>query len=218
MTLWDSVSKSDPESLKEVKYGARQFTAIDAYSQIKRATALWGPMGGSWGVSDGKFHLFGGKLVYQAKMHHTDGDQCRIIEIQSCINVDKQDAVKCVVTDAITKGLSWWGFDSEIFSGSLQWNGHKYVDTKEPPKSPPKKKEKVEKYSKMCPSIIGLYKKYKEAGKTTEQWKDLLVSMDVLGKLDEGGALTQTEYSMLETNVMAVQDKGGETFTEEDDG
>jgi len=49
LKLWNSVEKTDPSTTKEVGYGAHKYTAIDAYSQIKRATEIFGAYGSGWG-------------------------------------------------------------------------------------------------------------------------------------------------------------------------
>tara|TARA_R100000664_G_scaffold34097_1_gene53966 strand:+ start:1613 stop:1795 length:183 start_codon:yes stop_codon:yes gene_type:complete len=38
MSLWDSISESDTNFLKTVKFGARQFMSIDPQYQIKKMT------------------------------------------------------------------------------------------------------------------------------------------------------------------------------------
>ena len=52
LKLWDSVEKTDPSHTKKVFSGGHNFTAIDAYHQIKNATELWGAYGTAWGFSE----------------------------------------------------------------------------------------------------------------------------------------------------------------------
>jgi len=139
MELWDKVKTSDPKSLKEVSYGARHFTAISAYHQILKATETWGPVGKGWG--------------WFVLNHMTDSipqhpDLCTVgIRIWykgnisggfpifgSCKWMGKggidHEAPKKALTDAITKGLSYLGFNADIFLQELKWDGDKYVGAK----------------------------------------------------------------------------------------
>jgi len=133
MELWDKVKTSDPKSLKEVAYGKRHFTTISAYYQIRDATKLWGPVGKGWGWD-----------VMPAPPQHPDyftvlihlwvGDGISVDAKVPCFGCAKWDAdgPKKALTDAITKGLSYLGFNSDVFLNQLKWDGNKYVDTAKP--------------------------------------------------------------------------------------
>ena len=49
--IWNLVNKTDEQYVKGVKYGDREFSAIDPYYQIRLATAAFGPMGEGFGLS-----------------------------------------------------------------------------------------------------------------------------------------------------------------------
>lgn len=135
MELWNQVCETDPATTKQVAYGKRKFTAIDAQAQIKRATELWGPFGDKWSVTelDFAFHVPEGSnyAVYHASLVYPLGEkkQGRIyiysdIEIYSNGKYNS-DWTKKLATDALTKGLSKLGFNSDVFEG--RFDDNKYV-------------------------------------------------------------------------------------------
>lgn len=150
--LWNAVSKTDPAHVKEVSLGKRKFSAIDAYSQIKEATALFGPVGQGWGwvIKDVKFWSEGPGanlcVVIITLWWHTPyvkdkpnennpfdgarreydvtGLNIMAREKNGDVRVD-DDCTKKALTDAITKGLSYLGFNADVFFGAFDDN--KYV-------------------------------------------------------------------------------------------
>ena len=150
MKLWDSVCVTDPKVTKEVNVG-RKFTAICAQSQIKRATELWGPMGGVWAVNNENFKIIGNYCIYTATLIYPSGVIGIHADIEIIFSSGKRkelyndDFTKKVATDALTKGLSKLGFNADIFEGKFDDN--KYVaDLKAQKKttttgSPPKETE-----------------------------------------------------------------------------
>ena len=128
MSFWNKVCETNPGITKDVSYGARKFTAIDAQHQLKRATELWGPYGGKWGVKNINWGYVGdGKatpieLTIEASFYSPLGE----FEISS----DTKYAVggdcrKKLLTDLTTKALSKLGFNSDVFEGKFDDN--KYV-------------------------------------------------------------------------------------------
>lgn len=139
MELWDKVKTSDPKSLKEVAYGKRHFTAISAYHQIKKATELWGPVGGMWGwdligqsdIPQNKdLCIIGINLWVVTQNNNKVNGRC-VVPVFGAAKWES-DAPKKALTDAITKGLSYLGFNADIFLQELKWDGNKYVDTAKP--------------------------------------------------------------------------------------
>ena len=56
MLIWSQTCETDPQYTKSVPKGKGfSITAIDAQSQIMKATELFGPFGHGWGVSSEKF-------------------------------------------------------------------------------------------------------------------------------------------------------------------
>lgn len=137
MQIWDQVEKSDIDHTKAVPYGSFKFTAIDAQSQLKRATEIFGPCGLGWGTrhetfepivvdpADPHYTL----LKYQAQFFWKLGDQEGCFDIASDIELFEKsknewrrttDPVKKCRTDAVTKALSWLGFNADVFLGKFE--------------------------------------------------------------------------------------------------
>ena len=132
MALWESVCKTDPKNTKHVNQRGG-FTAIGAQSQIKAATEQFGMMGVGWGTKNESYEVLGSTLLkYQAILWFMfEGEKGEFpiassILIVSGDRVD-DDCIKKVQTDAITKGLSRLGFNSDVFEGAFDDN--KYVNT-----------------------------------------------------------------------------------------
>lgn len=149
--LWNAVCKTYPSATKQVNLGARQFTAIDAYSQIKRATEVFGAVGDGWGWDIRQIQHMGAspndvvtvtiELWYRPPLEGDAADPMAVGK-KSCfssvgcaqltrLGKDKKvrvdtDAVKKATTDAITKGLSYLGFNADVFFGAFDSN--KYVE------------------------------------------------------------------------------------------
>lgn len=145
MMLWKNVEKTDPEFTKFVSFG-RKFTSIGAMSQIKSATKQFGPFGYGWGVRNEQFidkkrdpndHRYD-LLVYIAELWYThDSVECSFpiaadIDIWEYVKTKSawqliDDTYKKVRTDALTKGLSYLGFNADVFLGKFDDN--KYVES-----------------------------------------------------------------------------------------
>lgn len=118
MGIWELVNKTDVKNTKEVAYGSRKFTAIDAYSQIQQATNLRGPYGTRWGFKDlditenADYVILSGIFYYPLK-NCTDGDGVGAFPIWN--NLEKYDSkgklvndlYKKIQTDTLTKCLSY---------------------------------------------------------------------------------------------------------------
>ena len=149
MKIWVDLTPTDPKAKKNVSFGKRTFTAIDAMWQVKRMTEYFGKVGEGWGWT----------LQHTATLETSD-DQGRAIVIEKAFvsiwtgdrsheygghagsaksvyysNDGKfmcdDDACKKAVTDALTKGLSHLGLSSDIFAEAFTDN--KYAQ--EPPES-----------------------------------------------------------------------------------
>ena len=125
MAIWNLVCKTDVNHTKAVSYGKRKFTAIDAMYQIETATAMFGPFGFDWGVRDETFNVIDEIILYQAELYYPNKGKEGIIPLHSSIMFDKDDSVKKVATDALTKGLSKIGFNADVFLG--EFDGNKYT-------------------------------------------------------------------------------------------
>lgn len=134
LSIWERVEKSDPNTLKKMKHGPR-LTAIDAYSQIKKATEIFGPVGLMWGWEPiWTWHESLGYVSCQATFwyHVQDhANRCQFDVVGTHALRDKYDkpildAPKSALTDAVTKALSYLGFNADVFMGTF--DGTKYED------------------------------------------------------------------------------------------
>jgi hypothetical protein len=139
LTLWDSVEKSDERNLRDVNYGARSFTTIDAYPQFKRATEIFGPMGIGWGLKDVSYAVDNYETVdkdgvaYQHVNLRVMATFWYIYEgtpgefpVGTECAMSKKDYTKIAHTDITTKALSYIGFNSDVFMGAF--DGNKYSE------------------------------------------------------------------------------------------
>lgn len=130
MELWNSVCETPPDKTKEVTYG-RGFTTVDPQYRIKRATELWGPFGGEWTVNDCRYDLIKeGETIllvsFSGILVTPHGEQA--ITSDAFFRNKKgviEDIWKSLYTDALTKGLSRMGFNSDVHEG--MYDDDKYV-------------------------------------------------------------------------------------------
>lgn len=133
MRIWEQVERTDPGVTKPTDLGRMKITAISPQSQRKRATELWGPIGQGWGVDseDWRFLDVGDtKLcMYTAQLWYMDDKERREFPINAVIKVSYKaragyeviddEFSKKVSTNALTKGLSMLGFNSDVFEGKF---------------------------------------------------------------------------------------------------
>ncbi len=133
LKFWNSVCVTNPDDTTPVEFGKIKFTAIDAYTQIRSATEQWGMYGKAWGVRVEKYELMIDRLIYTGTFFYPDGGE---FAIGSSIKISKEDCVKKVKTDALTKGLSFLGYNADVFLGKFDDN--KYVADLKKNGKPPK--------------------------------------------------------------------------------
>ncbi|HCK33871.1 MAG TPA: hypothetical protein DHW20_01750 [Gemmatimonadetes bacterium] len=133
MEMWDSWGKTDPKFTKDVSYGKRKYTTVNAQYQIERATKAWGPYGTTWGLRDMKWEILDERdfMLFRAVFYYPGGS----FEIFTDIKIG-DDCMKKSQTDMTTKALSKLGMDAEIFKGV--WDS-KYDDDTPAAKYPRKK-------------------------------------------------------------------------------
>lgn len=134
--LWNQVCTCEcfgndlQDFLKAVEYGDRNYTSIDAYVQIRKATELFGPMGRGWGVRDIKLiahgvtkstkrgTVEGTQMLAHGKFWYIYKGECGEFEIMEDIFLDASgDSMKKVLTGMITKALSYLGWNYDVFRG-----------------------------------------------------------------------------------------------------
>lgn len=128
LALWNKVWKTTKDTkTKEVSYGSRKFTAIDAYSQIKTATEQFWKYGKKWGFNNISYEVIAERIYFIWTFYYPDGS-FPIFNDQKVWD----DAAKKVFTDSLTKALSYLWFNADVFMG--QFDGNKYTADKKPKK------------------------------------------------------------------------------------
>lgn len=121
LSLWNKVEKTDPKYTKRVNYGKRTFTTVDAYSQVKTATSLWGSYGGKWGFKDVKISFQDVSMkdgiqkicIFEGIFYYPGGE----FPVINAIKISDDEFLKKIYTDSLTKALSYLGFNADIFLG-----------------------------------------------------------------------------------------------------
>ena len=130
--LWESVCDTNPADTKKVSLG-RTFTAIDPYSQIRKATEVFGPAGSGWGWTVIRVeYTQTNQVAVLVRLWH--GENTHSIEqwgqagmfIDNAEKKKDDDCFKKATTDGITKCLSYLGFNADVFLG--KFDGNKYTD------------------------------------------------------------------------------------------
>jgi len=132
LEFWNKVCTTDPKHTKKVTMG-RTFTAIDPMYQIMRATEEMGVAGNGWGFEVME-HVFLPTDEVAIKVRVWKGDRANYIEQwgQNGLYTDNaksktdKDCMKKATTDGLTKGLTYFGFNADVFLGKFDDN--KYVE------------------------------------------------------------------------------------------
>jgi hypothetical protein len=130
MQIWDQVCETNPKHTKEVSFG-RKFTAIDAYYQVQQATELFGPMGIGWWYTIEDMQITDAMVICRLSLYYKlDGEESKPVTIVSAAqrkmgSKSDDDCFKKVITDCLTKALSYLGFSADVFLG--QFDDNKYV-------------------------------------------------------------------------------------------
>lgn len=158
MDLWEKVCNTDLKFTKKVQKRGFKILAITAQYQIKKATKIWGPFGLYWGIKDEKFQIIDTFCLYTAILYYVGDDHIRgEFPIHSDISLKmkdnyNEDWAKKVATDALTKGLSKLGFNSDVFEGKYDsetaYSENKYIADNYNNKKNYSVKDEIEKYLK----------------------------------------------------------------------
>lgn len=136
LNLWEKVCTTDPKYTKAfTRGGGFSGTAINATYLIRKATELWGPLGGKWGyeVVESEFVPSpAGEVIHvlRIKFRHPEGSfesfgQTTFAGKNKNGLYTDEEAPKKSLTDAVTKALSMLGFSADIHMG--MYDDHKYV-------------------------------------------------------------------------------------------
>lgn len=129
LRTWSAVCRTDPSATKAVNFGQRRFTAVDPTYQSLKATELWGPEGGAWGVENVRYETV--KLpdesmiaTCEIDLRHPDGVVKGIKSAEDLCTKDKKgnwrhdcEAFKKARTNARSKALAQLGFSADVFLG-----------------------------------------------------------------------------------------------------
>jgi hypothetical protein len=128
LKLWNAVQETNPADTKPVSFG-RKFTAIDAYSQIKKATEQFGEYGNKWGIKEIQHTFVPNSTMVLAVGNFYTPEGSSIVSSSIFYISEKgkadDDFAKKLETDMITKALSRLGFNADVFMGKFDDN--KYV-------------------------------------------------------------------------------------------
>ncbi len=186
LSIWEKVCETDPNNTKPVTLG-RSFTAIDPYSQIYEATKVFGPAGKDWGWESVRVEYTPtNEVAILVRVWHGKPEQYIEQWGQAGLYIDRAekkkdtDCFKKAQTDAITKCLSYLGFNADVFLGKFDDNkyvvemNHKFAVKNEP--VPPQAD---------INRIEDIKKKYEKI-ETLEQLKDFgKLDAEFVGKLED---------------------------------
>jgi hypothetical protein len=136
LKLWNKVEKTNPKYTKNIRFGGRSFTTIDAQYQIKNATEQFGGYGKGFGLCEVSYDIIptnAGDILaaYKATFFYVEEGNRYEFPISTGIFIEKkgrtdEDFSKKAETDMLTKALSKLGFNADIFMG--RFDDKKYVD------------------------------------------------------------------------------------------
>lgn len=134
LRIWDQVCETDPNNTRTVNHRGG-FTTIDAYSQIEMATKVFGPVGSGWWWHFDDPLFVSDCVIVKCNVYYVDpetGEQCKAPVQQfgqkslAFKSKPDEDALKKAGTDALTKCLSYLGFNADVFMGKFDDN--KYLE------------------------------------------------------------------------------------------
>lgn len=129
LRYWSKWGTTPPSMTKSVAEFGRKFTAISAYWQIGRATELWGPIGEGWGWDTPEWEILfpddsrNSMLLFTIRFWVGDPASKGVVLLnsQKMFFKDGQklddDIFKKLLTDTVTKFLSYMGCSSDVFTG-----------------------------------------------------------------------------------------------------
>lgn len=143
LSIWDSWAKTPPQFTKKVSIGARQFIAITPYWQFEQATRIFGPVGSGWGWDTPDYQILkpgddigDTLLILKVTLWYIHDEIRAAIPLENVAElyqwrksenryVIDDEAWKKLLTDTLTKGLSYLGCSADIFMGL--YDDNKYV-------------------------------------------------------------------------------------------
>jgi len=177
MSIWDQVCKTDPKATKRVSQRGG-FTAIDAHAQIQRATEIFGPVGQGWGWELSAEYPPNDTVAVKVSLwfvaangeRHTGPIHFGGCNLKSSNGKADNDALKKAATDGITKCLSYWGFNADVFLGKFDDN--KYVEAQKAANAPKRKEEADQVDEDLNAGRLHSFRMAVDAGNTPEALKE----------------------------------------------
>lgn len=173
MEIWNKVEKTNPDDTKKVNQRGG-FTAIDAYSQIKKATEVFGPVGVGWGWTlCAPIFPPNDTVMIEVQVWHGKKENYIPVFGQKKLNTKNgpdEDAMKKAVTDGVTKALSYLGFNADVFMGKFDDN--KYLEERKSEVQQEKKqpfKPKDGEYHELALTVVS------DRVESPERLKDLII-------------------------------------------
>tara|TARA_R100000664_G_C2749142_1_gene136545 strand:+ start:1259 stop:1927 length:669 start_codon:yes stop_codon:yes gene_type:complete len=170
MELWDGWSSTLPSATKPVSFGARKFTAIDPYYQIRRMTETFGPLGTGWHYTAHleEAMLPAGLLCYRIELHYK-GSTRPAVHVGSARLTNRSgavdhDAPKKAITDGLTKCFSMLGMSADVFEG--KFDDSKYVEDMR--KEEEKRREWESERTSFCSELGNLGYSYEQVAQWCE--------------------------------------------------
>lgn len=144
LKIWRTVEDSDADFNRPGNDGRRSFTTVDPHFQLKRATAMWGPYGDQWGITNVSFNVLVSKEPASKRGEARETSVMLMTghffypnpnpKIDSPISfeyaVDRAfkpgwDVCKFLQTNFRSKCLSLLGFNADVYLG--MWDDCDYV-------------------------------------------------------------------------------------------
>ena len=131
LKLWNDTKVIDPKHSKDVSVsGKPNFTNIDAYYLLERATEKFGAYGKGFGLKElniEEVHLGDTILIKLSGTFFYDGGEFPVYNAMKLMyktskGYDKvdEDAYKKIITNTIGKSLSYLGFAADVYMGKFE--------------------------------------------------------------------------------------------------
>lgn len=219
LSLWEAYKTTDSDMVRFSEKDKRQIKTAPPQHRKMLATKAFGPYGLGWGIDADsevfeRIEIQGTYLLhYQAKMFYTLNDKKSVFKIHSSVKeayttqkgylkVD-DEAMKKVVTDALTKGLSNLGFCADLYSDSeMDYEAQEAIQANKDFEKKQKELEAAEAEKKKKERLVTEYNESKQQG------------LEEMGK-----AKTKSSIETLKTALIRkAQIMGDDAFIKQIDG
>jgi hypothetical protein len=196
MSIWESVSKTDPSATKAVNQRGG-YTSICATYQAMRATELWGAYGLGWGLKSisydySMFEATKMFFCHAVFFYMNDGKEVTF-PLSNAISPmmgakPDEDFFKKVETNTISKALSRLGFSADVFMG--MFDDVEYVQQVKAEEAIAKAEDKDTEVTKQKTEMIEYVERNKETLKGSRSVNEAKgIAKTVLRKLELQGKI-----------------------------